>query len=788
MVALGVHAPTFEDILGTLGGDGRLVHLERIPARPALGGSLARALPDGVARAVPPGGLWSHQADAIDRVRARRCVAITTGTASGKSLCYQLAIGEAVADPVRPGTALLVFPTKALAHDQLRALTSLQLPGVVAACYDGDSSPEERAWVRRHANVVLTNPEMLHCALLPHHARWATFLMRLRFVVLDELHTFRGIFGTHVAHLLRRLRRLAACYGSGPTLVSCSATIGDPADLASALWGDAVEAITTDGSPRGERLVALWNPPLLDDRFGPPEALRLARACDGAEESLRVGRPTRARASAHSETASLLAELIRAGHRTIGFARSRRATEVVAADVRRRLPPELADTVRPYRGGYLPEERRAIETELFGGRLRGVVATTALELGVDVGGLDGCVLDGFPGTIASMWQQMGRAGREQSESLAVLVAGDDQLDQWLLAHPSEVFTRPPEPAVINPSNPFVLLPHLACAAFEHPLTHADERWWPGLLEEGVRALVGDERLKVRPPDRKRPRTTAFYSARGFPAHGVGLRTGSAHEYRIARADGSLVGTVDEGRAFELVHPGAHYVHQGAGYLVTDLDLDDRVAIVEPSEADEYTLARTEAQFRIIEVDACRALGLAAVSLGSLEVVSQVVGFQRKNASTGEVITAEALELPPTTLSTRGFWLTVERGVLRDAGLRMPAWPGTLHAVEHAAIGMLPLFTICDRWDVGGVSSVQHGDTGTPTIVVYDSYPGGAGIAELGYAEAGRLLHATLELVATCACVEGCPSCVQSPKCGNWNEPLDKAGARRLLQRLLELEV
>ncbi|MEO7555127.1 MAG: Zn-binding domain-containing protein, partial [Acidimicrobiales bacterium] len=668
------------------------------------------------------------------------------------------------------------FPTKALAHDQLRAFTELDLPGLVPACYDGDCTPDERAWVRRHANVVLTNPEMLHAALLAHHGRWSTFLMRLRYVVLDELHTFRGIFGTHVAHLLRRLRRLGACYGAEPALVACSATVGAPGALATELWGDRVEAVTDDGSPRGERLVALWNPPLLDDLYGFPR---------GAGPV--VAHRSRARASAHAETAAVMAELIGAGHRTIGFTRSRRATEVVALDVRRRLPGALRTMVQPYRSGYLPAERRQIEADLFGGRLRGVVATTALELGVDIGGLDGCVLDGFPGTIASMWQQMGRAGRDERQSLAVLVAGQDQLDQWLLAHPTEVFSRKPEPAVINLANPFVLGPHLTCAAFELPLTHADERWWPSLLDDGIRSLVAGDHLKVRPANRKRP-TAAFYAARGFPAHGVGLRSASSRQVRIARTDGTLVGTVDEARAYELVHPGAHYLHQGAGYRVERLDLEEGAAFVEPIDADEHTVARTDIEFRIIAVDAHGALGRAGAALGPIDVVSRVTGFQRKDARTGEVLATELLELPAVTLRTRGFWLTIDPSVLASAVPTAARWPGALHAVEHAAIGMLPLFTICDRWDVGGISTVCHTGTGAPTIVIYDGYPGGAGIAELGYAEAERLLRATLEVVASCRCADGCPSCVQSPKCGSWNEPLDKDAARRVLGALLELEL
>jgi DEAD/DEAH box helicase domain-containing protein len=743
-------------LLADLEADGRLVYAERIAPRPARAGAPRQPLRPAVQERLPIDALWSHQAEAIDLIRDHHNVAIATGTASGKSLCYQVPVAEAATDPIRPGTTLMVFPTKALAHDQLRALSDLELPGLVAAAYDGDCTPEERTWVRRNANVVLTNPEMLHCALLPHHARWATFLMRLRYVVLDELHVFRGVFGTHTAHLLRRLRRVCASYAATPSFIAASATIGEPAELATALWGDAVTAVTEDGSPRGERIVALCNPLQFDD----------------------------VRVSSHSETAGLLTSLISSGHRSIGFCRSRRGTEVVAADVRRRLPDDLADVVRPYRGGYLPGERREIEGELFGGRLRGVVATTALELGVDIGGLDACVLDGFPGTIASMRQQMGRAGRERQESLAVLVAGQDQLDQWLMAHPTEVITRPPEPAVINPSNPFILLPHLGCAAFELPLTPGDERWWPD-LDDAVRSLVLDDRLKVRQPTSRRPSPTAVWAGRGFPAHGISLRSGSTCDYRIVRDDDTLVGTVDEARAFEMVHPGAVYMHQGTTYRVVDLDLQDRLATVEMCDGTEYTVARTDVTMRVLSRDRCRAVGRAGLHLGSIEVASQVTGYQRKAIASGEVLGTEALDLPPSRLVTRGVWYTVEPSDLSLAEVAPGAWPGTLHAVEHAAIGILPLFTICDRWDVGGVSTARQADTQLPTIVIYDGYPGGAGIAELGYDAADRHLATTLEVIEECGCTDGCPSCIQSPKCGNWNEPLDKAGSIALLRHLLD---
>ena len=738
-------------------GEG-FVHSELLPPRRARHAPLARPLPRALAERLDElghEGLWTHQAEAIDSVRAQRSVVLSTGTASGKSLCYQLPIAEAVADPIKPGTALVLFPTKALAQDQLRSFGHLDAPGLVPATYDGDTDPDARTWARRNANVILTNPEMLHHGLLPNHGRWDTFLMRLRYVVVDELHVLRGVFGSHVSHVLRRLRRLCAHYGADPTFVFTSATIGEPQRLASELCGRSVTSVSDDGSPRGERLVVLADPSKI-------------ASTDGTSPS-----PNRL-------TASLVGNLVRSGHRTLAFCRSRAGTEVVAADVLRRNP-DLAGRVRPYRGGYLAAERREIEAQLFSGTLGGVVATSALELGVDIGGLDAVVLNGFPGTIASLWQQMGRAGRSTEPSVAVLVVGEDQLDHYFSAHPDEVFQRPPEPAVINPANPYVLDPHLACAAYEQPLSRADERWWDGDLADGVRRLVLSDHLKLRTRGRE-PR--GFWAARGRPAGGIGLRTGSSQEVRIAFDDGTLVGTVDRSRACDVVHPGAVYLHQGRPLLVTSLDLDDGVAIVEPTDGREYTMARTEVTLRVGESDSARTVGRLAVGLGTVEVTSRVTGYQRREVLGGEVVGDESLDLPPSHLVTRASWWQVPETVIHDSGVSERALPGALHAAEHCAIGVLPLFTICDRWDVGGVSTPWQADLMGPAIVIYDGYPGGAGIAELGFEAAHRQLATTLELLEGCSCGDGCPSCVQSPKCGSWNEPLDRHAAARLLRTAL----
>lgn len=752
----------------------RLVHVERLPAAEPRFADLAVPLPDTVAARLP-GRLFTHQAAALDLIRAGTSVAVATGTASGKSLIYQAAIGEAAAAPVRPGTALCIYPTKALGHDQMRSFVDLGLPGVVPSAYDGDAGRDERAEARRNATVLLTNPEMLHCGILPHHAGWMRFLSRLQYVVIDELHLFRGIFGSHVAHVIRRLRRIAAHYGADPTFVCTSATIGEPAALASAITGVPVTAVTDDGSPTGPRSVAIWNPPVLDAETG-------------------------MRASSHTETAGLVSDLVRDDRRTLGFCPSRRTTELVAQRVRRQLPADHRGRVAAYRGGFLAEERHEIEQALAAGEVDAVLATSALELGVDFDGVDACVLDGFPGTVASLWQRVGRAGRQRQDSLAVLVCGSDQLDQWVAAHPAELFSRPPEPAVINHANPFVADPHLRCAAFELPLTHDDERYWPGLLDDSVRRLVHDDELVVRPPGggtaggrgrRRRLSPTspvAVWSGNGWPVDRVGLRSGSPGQVKIIRPDGTPVGTVDRGRAGEVVHEGAVYLHAGRHYRVRELDLDTGRAVVDPDDGGTYTSATTRMDLRIRGEDVVDESGPMRLAVGPIEVTTRVTGYVRKDVASGEVVERNGLSLPPSRLETRGVWRVIPEEILAGVGLVPERWPGALHAAEHAAIGVLPLFAICDRWDVGGVSTARHVDTGAPTIVIYDGYPGGAGIAELGFEAAARHWRVTAEVIAACPCSTGCPSCVQSPKCGNGNEPLDKAGALAMLAALTGLDV
>jgi DEAD/DEAH box helicase domain-containing protein len=750
-----VEARTFLDQLGRLeGSEESLAHVEVLPARePEVlpFPDLPRLLIDRLGL-LGITGLYPHQAEALGLLEGDSNVIVATGTASGKTLVYDLAFAaRAIEDP--KATALFLFPTKALARDQLRQVRGLKLPQVRAAVYDGDTPQPERPLIRRNANLVMTNPDMLHAGILPDHARWADFLLRLAFVVVDEAHVARGVFGTHVAMVLRRLRRLIAHYGGSPRFVLASATIGNPGELAERLTGLPFAAVDRDGSPRGEKLFALWNPPLVDEELG-------------------------LRRSAVSETSWLFRQLVEREVRTIAFTRSRRAAELVAEFARRELPGILKRRVKAYRAGYLAEERRELERQLASGELLGVAATSALELGIDIGSLDAALLAGYPGTRASMWQQAGRAGRRGAESLAMLVAQDDPLDQYLLQHPDDLFHRAPEAAVIDPSNPYILDPHLTCAAREQPLRREELAFF------GPDAFEASERLLERGELSER-RGLLHHRGRESPHRSVDIRSASGALYAIVDQDtGQLLGTVDEARAYWHVHPGAVYLHQGEQYEVAELDLAGRVALVARSDAEIYTQTLDETDVQVMRVLDTRTAGRVPAFFGEVRVTRQVVGFQRKSSATLEVLDEVPLNLPPQTLVTKALWWLLPTDLLARARVTPTMLPGSAHAAEHAAIGLLPLVATCDRWDIGGLSTPYHPDTDAATIFIYDGYPGGAGIAERGYDAGERLLEATFEAVRLCPCARGCPSCVQSPKCGNGNEPLDKQGAVALLAAML----
>jgi DEAD/DEAH box helicase domain-containing protein len=760
---------------------GTLTHVERVPPRTGERAPWPPWVPAGLRTALACRGVeapWKHQAEAASLAWSGRHVVVATGTASGKSLAYQLpTLSRVLAD--RRATALYIAPTKALAADQLRAVNELDQPDVCPAIYDGDTPRAEREWIRQHSRLVLTNPDMLHHAVLPGHAGWVRFFRSLTYVIVDECHAYRGVFGSHVAHVLRRLRRIATRYGQTPTFVLASATVGDPTVTAHRLTGLDVQAVTRDTSPRGGVTFALWEPPMLD------EFHRAPTSDDPSDDGPPDDGPTRAdaaavRRSALRETADLLADAVIHGVRTLAFVRSRRGVEVVAAAARRSLDeasPGLGEQVAAYRGGYLREERRALERAFMDGSLMGLAATNALELGVDLAGLDAVLLAGFPGTLASLWQQAGRAGRAGQESLCVMVARDDPLDTYLVHHPEALFSRPVEATVLDPANRYVLGPHLACAAAELPLTATDIELFGGApAEAAVKTLVAAQALRQRP-------TGWYWTQRGRPD--VDLRgTGGAPVSVVESATGRLLGTVDQGSAHSQVHPGAVHLHQGASYVVDDLDLDDAVALVHAEEPDWTTHPRDITNLSIHSVRSYVDAGAVGLFLGEVDVTAQVVAYQRRRISTGEVIDTRLLNLPQRSLHTVAVWWTLSPRSLEAVGLSPTDVPGALHAAEHAAIGLLPLVATCDRWDIGGLSTAEHPDTEAPTIFVYDGHPGGAGFAERAYAVAEDWLGATHAVIAGCACEGGCPSCVQSPKCGNGNSPLDKDGAVNVLDVVL----
>ncbi len=741
-----------------------ITHVQELPARPGRRADWPKWADSLLVRRWQGRGIerpWEHQVKLAEHAWAARSCVVATGTASGKSLGYLLPVlTKLLAAP--SARALYLAPTKALARDQLTAIRALTLTGVRAAAYDGDTPRDERDWVRTHATYVLSNPDMLSAGILPQHARWGAFLRGLEYVVIDECHHYRGVFGSHVAQVLRRLRRVCARYGAYPTFVLASATVADPATTASRLTGLPVEVVDDDASSRGPLTFALYEPPF---------------------SQLRGEHGAPVRKSALSETSALLADLVADGTPTIAFVRSRRAAETTALSARRLLlsagGPEGAAAARrvaAYRAGYLPEERRALETALRSGQMLGLAATNALELGIDVSGLDAVLLAGFPGTLASLWQQAGRAGRRGTEALAVLIARDDPLDTYLVHHPAAVFGRPVEAAVLDPDNPYVLEPHLECAASELPLTEDDLSLFGSQALQLVEDLVRRGRLRRRPAG-------WFWTARERPS--VDLRgTGGLPVSVVEESTGRLLGTVDRGSAHTHVHPGALYLHQGDAFVVRVLDEDDGCALVEQADVDWTTTARELTDLRIVEELRRRRVGDVTVCFGTVDVTNQVVGYQRRRIASGEVLGEEPLELPARQLRTRAVWYLAPADLLERAALTEADIPGAAHAAEHAAIGLLPLWATCDRWDIGGVSTALHPDTGEATIFVYDGAPGGAGFAERGFHRIDGWLAATKAAIDSCECATGCPSCVQSPKCGNGNEPLDKAGASRLLAEVI----
>ncbi len=711
--------------------------------------------------------LWGHQAEALNLLRTGHNVVVSTGTSSGKSLIYQVHALEALAagrtgsalDGHRRPTVLYLSPTKALAADQWSRLPK-NLPWLRAATVDGDNTAEERTWARDHANLILANPDVLHHSLLPRHRNWSRFWSGLTLVIVDEAHHYRGVFGSHVAQVMRRVRRICAEYGAQPLFVLSSATMANPEISCSQLLGVKVSPVTDDGSERGEFTIAFWQPPVLP---GP------------------AGEINKVRRSPLREAAELLAELVAAKQQTLVFVNSRAGAERIARLAREHLGehyPQSEHLVASYRGGYLPEERRELEEGLRSGNIRGIVSTSALELGIDIAGLDAVITVGFPGTRAAMWQRFGRAGRSGSRGLGILIARDEPLDAHIMEHPESVLAAGSEAVVFDPNNPYVLGPHLAAAAQEIPITERDFAVFGPRSREGVAALTAAGLLRAR-------RNGWFWTHPERASNLADLRSSGGQEVQIVDVDtGRVVGTVDAGSADRDVHTDAVYVHRGEDFVITEYQIQDRLALARRADVSHSTQAHSDTSISILNEHDQQLWADATVSWGPVKVMSQVTGFDIHDRESGRSLGEQTLELPQRSYDSVAVWWTLPALRVSQV-LSEDRLAGAAHAAEHAAIGLLPLFAECDRWDIGGVSTVHHVDTGQLTVFVHDGYPGGAGFAERGFAVMQSWLQATLETIRDCDCVDGCPRCIVSPKCGNRNEPLDKAGAVILLETLLD---
>lgn len=746
----------------------RVRHRHRIPARSTRYGDWPDWLPTQVVEAIRASGIerpWAHQAAAADAAFNRRPVAITTGTASGKTLGYLMPVlaatyggPEALAScprterhavrsqlltPRRPHTALYLAPTKALARDQLRSHSQLDLPYWRVAAVDGDSDRPERDWARDHSAYLLSNPDFLHYSILPNHERWAGFLSRLRYLVIDEAHHYRGVFGSHVAQVVRRLRRVCAVYDAHPTVITTSATASRPEQTTAELTGcdqDRTVVIDDDTSPHGAVDMLMWQP---------------------EEHSA-------------TDTATLLGRLVADGNQTVAFVPSRRMAERVAAQARR----VTGQRIESYRGGYLAVDRRLLEARLSDGSLEGVATTNALELGIDIAGLDAVIISGFPGTRVSVWQQAGRAGRSCRDALVVLIAANNPLDAYYFDHPELLFDEPVEPTILHPDNPYVLGPHLAAAAQERPLTETDTHWFgPSMID-----IAG--RLATQGTLRRRSGGW-FWTGPDRAVDTIQLRGSGEPETDIVEADsGRVLGTVDHAAADGTVHPGAVYLHQGETFLVDVLDHQMGEALVHSDQPGYYTQPKNSNDIEIVNELTDRPFGAARLHFGDVDVFSQVIGYLRRDELTGEVWDETPLEMPQRRLRTRAVWWTLDQAGTADTNLTAARLGSAAHAAEHAAIGLLGAYAACDRWDIGGLSTVIHPDTGELTVFVHDGNAGGAGFAERGFQIAEKWWGATLERLQSCRCLDGCPTCVVSPKCGNANQMLDKAAAITLLETLL----
>lgn len=715
----------------------------RYGSDPDLAKDFSLILPDiGIPR------LYSHQVDAIGHIRNGKNVLVATPTASGKSLIYNLAVLEALLKNDEK-KALYLFPLKALEQDQLKNLDLLigkiKRRKISARIYDGDTSPYMRKQIRAKVpEILFTNPDMLHRGILSHHQNWEKLFENLAFVILDEVHTYRGIFGSHVNQVIRRLKRLCQLYGSRPQFILLSATIFNPKEFGESLIEEDLEVIKTSGSPTAGRHFLFLNP----------------------------------ETSTNFSAAKLFTHCVQSGFRTIAFTQSRKVTELIHVWVSQ-LSPGLRTKISSYRAGFMPEERRDIEKRLATGDLLGVVSTSALEMGIDIGYLDICLLVGYPGTIINAWQRGGRVGRAGRESLVILVAKPDALDQYFMRYPNDFFDRPYEAAILDPHNSHVVQAHLPCAAAESPLTLKDSQFWPKDLSQHLEKLEMDGSLA-----RVAEGEPAWYSTKRNPHLQVNIRSLGESYTVFERETGQAIGTVDGIRAFKECHPGAVYLHRARQYLVDHLDLEKKDIIVHKTDLKYFTRIRTEKETEILQIHRSRPRGQFVVREGRLKVTEQVTGFEKRALRGQELLGVFPLDLPPQTFETIGLWVEIElviKGYVEKKGLH---FMGGIHAIEHGAIGIFPLFALCDRNDIGGISYSHHPEVGKSAIFIYDGHPGGVGLAQRGFDIILELLQKTLALIKDCPCDDGCPSCIHSPKCGSGNKPLDKRAAVMILEFLL----
>ncbi|UCF04332.1 MAG: DEAD/DEAH box helicase [bacterium] len=750
----------------------QIVHKHTIPLRKARFGKLQEQLPKKLLAVLERSGierLYTHQVVAIGQLRRARDVVIVTSTASGKTLCYNVPVLESVIEDAE-SRALYLFPTKALAQDQLRVLNRYGGEGGVhflAGTYDGDTPTSQRRKLREEAKVLLTNPDMLHSGIMPNHAKWAGFFSRLRYVVVDEIHSYRGIFGSHVANVMRRLERICRHYGASPVIAASSATIANPGEHAEKLIGRKMKVVSKDGAPRGRKHFLFWNPPVIDT---------------GMME----------RRSANIEASDIVTRLVLDDIQTIAFVRARVISEVVTRYAREELGrhrPGLADSVHPYRGGYLPEERRTIEKRLFGGDLKAVISTNALELGIDVGALHASVIVGYPGTIASTWQQAGRAGRGSEEALVIFIPYNTPLDQYLANHPDYFFGRSPENAIIDPENPHILMSHLRAAAFELPLG-VKEVEAMGEYAPSIATLLEDERelnfVKGR----------WYWRGKGYPSADVSLRNISPDIYTIVdeTQENKVIGTIDESSAFQQVHPQAIYLHEAETYFVRDLDTEKKIAFVERTNVDYYTQSITEVQVKVDHEEKRQTWRLSTVAFGDVSVTSLTFMFRKIKFGSRDSIGYGKCELPPQVLETSGLWIVPPPDALA-AVRRCGRVPGEgLLGLSNVLREVVPLFVMCDPLDIG--TTVNSRSTGSPAVYLYDKYPGGLGFSLKAYDLIESIMEAALELIGTCSCKHGCPSCVGSPippfsqldpDTGGKGMIPDKEAALVILHYLLEKE-